>query len=1747
MHLSTKKINLLPPILLGILLIPVLSKPSFASTRSSETLTNSPVEHQVTGPEPSSLSFKTKPAEPTLKNQPPKLLASEWQGTPEVAQKNEIGKTLKQHPPIHLHQSAPQPLQHQETAELAQKMIQSGHAALELKQYQTAIKFYQQGVALIHKLAAIEDKAPITAKLNTTDSSDLYTLLQDGDSYLQKAQYDQAEHRYRQAIALIYPLVNLSVQRPDDRQPEILLTKPPKSSASFTQPATNVLKAIPAKLADFNPQHLKQQLQKYELKEIPNHSGIAQQTSDQSIQHSNQDCELQPSPEAQENCHKAALLEAEQTLQRVDPDTAAAAKAWIAQGTAYLGLQRFSEALEAFQQARTIWQLPVNQLLPQQSQGLAEALIGTARSELGLQTEQTFGTTQITEAANQAATLLESTPESPAKITSLQLLSGIFYSLEQFDRALGFAQQAQTLSQHLNLPQEEAKALSQLATIYYRQEQYEQTTATYQTLAELYRQQRDSLSQANVFIAKGELHARLQQFDAAETSFSSALYLFQGLGNHPIEVANTLLGLGAVYLQSEQPEKALAQAEEALKIYQAVQDNDAATKEEQAACQIGIRRAREIRGNAYLALDRYNEGFDSLMEVQDAVQNFSSRNRGWIDGIGDVGDAINGTLGWFFPPARIIGGFLSLPRNIIDLYQDVSGELTDVSANIVQAQFEQAIQDFQAQRDSAKNEGDALAEIRALIGLGNAYRELQQFDDSIQSFTAALELLQTVSDGSSHRSTERAELEAQTHLGRSSSYFLQSDYNAAKIDAQASLSIYQDQLQDQVGAARALYNLSRIALGISDYEAANAQANQAYQQFPVELKYRNERASALLVTASAHLREGHYQSALEAAEQAKTIFIKLGDPQGEANALVILGTAHLNLGNHPTAKSHAERALFLFQQIGDRLGEAAALNLVGNILQMQRQYLQATRSLKLSRQIQEELESSRKVRTIEGDIPHVARWVSRFFAVVSSFVPTGGGWSGYRLRQAISGIGSLIDTTGSLIHVSERVASELGLGITALNLRDQDQAILFFKEAIQLAEASKDASNQANARLGLSNTYLSFEQQDRYDEAQTNAQTALEIYQQIGDQAGRGYALLTLSRINLRLGKLNENPQTQATYYHQAVDQAQEALVIFRSINDQQGEILALSRIGDAFAASANNHQPDLEIVATVFYKQAVLMSEELRQQQVNQLPHEVRQSYVGTLAETYRSLVDLLLRQNRVSEALQVLELLKVQELDDILGGVRSQTSPPGQDSNQAQLWQLYYSKVGQIIPVNLELWQLEKIPVSTRTSEQQNRVLELRKEVGDLRDLAIKVFNTPEAEPIVARLRAVTGGQAPEPEIQFPVNISSNYPNAVLLYPIILPDRLEVVLHTPYGSPIRLQDPVQISPRDLNDAVVQFRQALQNANVEGYQHIAEQFYDWLIKPFRAELERIRQQVGRELTILYVPDGVLRYVPLAALYDGEHWLVEDFQIDNLTASSLTVFGSSREQSGPLRVFIGALTDTHQNYSVPIGDQTYSFAGLKYARPEADNIAGLITNSVQHLDNDFNPDTILTMNDFDIVHLATHAQFIPDNPESSFILFDNGTGNGTAVTLDKVAQWELSHVALIVLSACQTAVDEAGDGSEIQGFAYQVHITAGAKAAIASLWPVSDGATQALMTALYASLQQGASIAEALRQAQIALIRNNYETLDDKSRGIVGIRQRVQNSLPSPDVIRRFSQPYFWAPFILLGDGLNSLQVTPSQ
>ena len=808
-------------------------------------------------------------------------------------------------------------------------------------------------------------------------------------------------------------------------------------------------------------------------------------------------------------------------------------------------------------------------------------------------------------------------------------------------------------------------------------------------------------------------------------------------------------------------------------------------------------------------------------------------------------------------------------------------------------------------------------------------------------------------------------------------------------------------------------------------------------------------------------------------------------------------------GDYPATLEKLQQDLVRFRKEGDRTRVGAVLSCIGIVY---RTWGKPTQALEYS---QKALALLREV----GKLPNGERSTARTWEGRTLF-NIGVVYS--NLGQDTQALEFLNQALAINREVGDHLWEERTLSILGGMYSDSGQyskALEFYQQALAICQEIGNRLEEGWTLVGLGMVYHNLGQ---YPKALEFYQQALAIHKTIGYKEGEGTTINNIGNIYHNLGQ-----------YPKALEFYQQALAILKEVGNNPREGMILSNIG--LLLESQNH-PELAIV---FYKQSVNLIEEIRKD-LRVLPKEQQQSYTETVAGRYRRLANLLLKQDRVLEAQRVLDLLKVQELDDYLSNVRGNNNtaqglpnlPPEQ-----QTWASYQAVLDKAIEIGKELTQLRQIKSENRTAQQEQRIAQL----VNAQQKIVEDFNNFTESPEVLALIQQLNPKARKADLvnnldelnALQDNLRNLQQNAVLLYPLILDDRIELILTTPDSPPIRRT--VQVTKQQLNETIVAFRSALQNPTSDA-KIPAQQLYNWLIKPLEAELK-----VADAKTIIYAPDAQLRYIPLAALHDGQQWLVQRYRINNITAASLTDLNTKPQRQ--MQVLAGAFATGR--YSFKVGGESFDFAGLSSAGVEVENLAKTVPTTTKLIDTAFTPDvTVPKMDDYTVVHLATHAAFVVGTPDDSFILF----GNGERVTLRDIQKWSLKNVDLVVLSACETGLGgKLGNGEEILGLGYQMQ-RAGARAAIASLWTVDDGGTQALMDSFYAALESKQvgqdsqpTKAEALRQAQIALITGDYKALGQQ-RGL-GVQQRIQRSL-SPKVATRLSHPYYWAPFILIGNGL---------
>ncbi|WP_233154066.1 CHAT domain-containing protein [Scytonema sp. HK-05] len=355
--------------------------------------------------------------------------------------------------------------------------------------------------------------------------------------------------------------------------------------------------------------------------------------------------------------------------------------------------------------------------------------------------------------------------------------------------------------------------------------------------------------------------------------------------------------------------------------------------------------------------------------------------------------------------------------------------------------------------------------------------------------------------------------------------------------------------------------------------------------------------------------------------------------------------------------------------------------------------------------------------------------------------------------------------------------------------------------------------------------------------------------------------------------------------------------------------------------------------------------------------------------------------------------------------------------------------------------------------------------------------------------------------------VNIDNLDPYTAVIYPIILPDRLEVVLKLPGTDNLRHYGNQNVFIEQVDEAARQLRQSLKRRSTSPNQikKEAQQLYNWLIRPFEAQLEStINREQSNIKTLVFVLDGSLENLPMAALYDGKKYLVERYAVSVTSGLQLLEPKALRRES--LSLLIGGATNAPSFKKEGLGN--------------IDNVAVELTGIRQKVkrsqiieNQNFLQQNIrqkINSTPFNIVHLATHGKF-SSNPEQTFIL--DWQERIEVKDLDSLLRLDYQRSAkpieLLVLSACETAT---GDKRAALGLA-GVAIRAGARSTLATLWQINDASTSEFMIKFYQELSNPQTTkAEALRNVQLAFLKE----------------------FPSTD----FHRPYHWASFILVGNWL---------
>ncbi|NGZ06328.1 MAG: CHAT domain-containing protein [Magnetococcales bacterium] len=648
--------------------------------------------------------------------------------------------------------------------------------------------------------------------------------------------------------------------------------------------------------------------------------------------------------------------------------------------------------------------------------------------------------------------------------------------------------------------------------------------------------------------------------------------------------------------------------------------------------------------------------------------------------------------------------------------------------------------------------------------------------------------------------------------------------------------------------------------------------------------------------------------------------------------------------------------------------------------------------------------------------------------------------------------------TARTATLQDDIHAALAWGDYLLASNQVDESVQVLQAGISLARKERPSPWLAALLNNLGNGLLV---QRSWALAEQSFQDALQLARQNGDDILEGKIL-----INRVHGAIKQRDKVKAS---QRLDEALQKVPNQTATHSQAYALISLGKLAADTAQQKIRHHPPMSLVAFDLFQKAAKVARDLKDWKT--LSYAL--GYQGKLYEQERRWADadLLTReaifhakstgspeilylwewqrgrlakeQGQFLEAQtwyrQAVKTLSLVRLDFHLG-LRD-----GQDAFRELIGPVYY----QLTDLLLRQSAQESDP-----KRQETLLLEARNTIESLKTAELQ--NLFQDGCVAAAQEKKT-------------TLEQIQQQTVIYYPIPLPDRLEILLTLPTGMK---QIVVPVSSAALEEEVHEFRSQLEEMDGTEYLPHAQTLYRWLVAPVYESLEK----AGIE-TIVVVPDGALRTIPLAALHDGQHFLAEKFAV--AVTPSMFLTAPRPLDRNRISMLINALSKGGEGFSE-----------LPNVLKEVDQVSTIFPGR-SLVDEAFTVQEAvgaIRADPYSIVHIASHGQF-DHNPEKTFILAYNDK-----ITLNRLQEM-IGHkafrnqpVELLTLSACQTAV---GDDRAALGLA-GIAIKAGARSALASLWLVDDSATAKLVTGFYRNIGTGhQSKAMALRKIQMQMIHDS--------------------------------------------------------
>jgi CHAT domain-containing protein/tetratricopeptide (TPR) repeat protein len=960
-----------------------------------------------------------------------------------------------------------------------------------------------------------------------------------------------------------------------------------------------------------------------------------------------------------------------------------------------------------------------------------------------------------------------------------------------------------------------------------------------------------------------------------------------------------------------------------------------------------------------------------------------------------------------------------------------------------------------------------------LMNIGNIYGRLERNAEALEHYRESLKINRALGD----RRAVASVLQNLANLYRETGRGVEALENY-----QEALKIARD-LNNRYAEANALTGIGMLDRKQGRYEEALKRYREALK-INRDLGRRAEIVRDNIRIGVAYEHSGRYNEALQAYQDSLKLARAIGARSDEADALNNLGHLHMNAYRHTEALQCLQDSLKSYRDLGSRTGEARVLDHIGSDYFYRGRFAEALHSYETALKIHRELKHRKSEGGTLTNIGLVYADTGRFAEALRSYQETLTIYQELDYRQGVAEvqeeIGRIYARTGrhdeALKHYQDSLKVQRELknrkGVAgALNsvanedarLGRHEEALEFYQESLKIGRELDDSKVVTTA---LNNIAALYRKTKRDKEAMQLYEESLKIERDIDNQQGVALTLYNIGVLHALKGQSRE-----------ALEKFQESVRIAEAIGD-----LRICYSCEQYRGSLLMERGELA-AADKACDRAIAFLEQLR---ANTREPSLQTSFFADNAAPYYWQTDIRLKRDLIADAFTSSESLRSRTMIDLLSNDRIDLDQRLSKEERGKEQQLQDRMVA--LGVRLE--------ESRAAKAGADRIRSLEKELSDARaaleqfrvNMYVKYFQTGPAKFAPADLSDLNK------------SLFASRPGLVVLSYLIRPKQVLLFVLTrgnKADGPAKLTaHRIDVDMEEVAEAVGKFRTACLKPGVIPS---SDDLYRWLLAPVEETLDGAKH-------VVIVPDGVLQTLPFQALRADEDskYLVERAAVSY--APSVTALLKMQRRGDDLRKQHGKEGDL---LALGIRDFGKREKTLPQAEDEARAIAKLFGDSGHSLlGTEATPSRLRARwSKARYLHFATHGLLNEDAPfYSSLVLSpDQEKGaHGQLFAADLLEERLSAEVA--VLSACETGLGRRYNGEGLLGLSWAWFV-AGVPSLVVSQWSVSDQAAERLMTAFWSEVKSGTPRAEALRRAQLRLL---------KDRGT--------------------RHPFYWAPFVLVGD-----------